>query len=194
MPEPTPTPSLAGATARELAILWACSERQVIELARDGIAVRLGRGRYDGPVSTTNYIRHLRGQAAGHVGKDSRFDAVKASVLQKQANTRLLEIKMRRIAGRLIEADVAKQTWVQIIRGIRQAVLALPNKIAFAVPTLTHADRDIIEQIVRDDLQDLAMERGFDFTRRDSEDVLSDQEDENGGPEPPSPTAETQAL
>jgi phage terminase Nu1 subunit (DNA packaging protein) len=188
----TESAELTGVTARELAILWACSERQVIELARDGIAVRLGRGRYDGPVSTTNYIRHLRGQAAGHVGKDPRFDAVKASVLQKQANTRLLEIKMRRVAGRLIEADVAKQTWMQIIRGIRQMVLALPNKIAFAIPTLTRADRDIIEQIVRDDLEDAAMERGFDFTSTDS--ILSDREDASGSARPSSPAGEAEAL
>ena len=52
-------------TPGQLAALWRCDVRQVDQLARRGIAVRIARGLYDAPTSTGNYIDHLRQQAAG---------------------------------------------------------------------------------------------------------------------------------
>jgi hypothetical protein len=68
-------------------------------LAQRGIAVRLGRGRYDAARSTTNYIRHLREQAARQVGTDPAVDGVAANVEWKQASTALLKARYERGGG-----------------------------------------------------------------------------------------------
>jgi hypothetical protein len=40
-------------------------------------------------------------------------------------------------------------------------MLAWPNKAAFSIPTLSAADRQLLEQLVRDDLSDASLGRGF---------------------------------
>jgi DeoR/GlpR family transcriptional regulator of sugar metabolism len=47
-------------SAEELAELFGVTDRTIRQLAEDGIALRIGHGRYDAEASTTNYIRHLQ--------------------------------------------------------------------------------------------------------------------------------------
>jgi phage terminase Nu1 subunit (DNA packaging protein) len=51
---------LGSVSGEELAEIFGCSDRLVRQLTEDGIAVRVGHGRYDADASTTNYINHLR--------------------------------------------------------------------------------------------------------------------------------------
>jgi len=47
-------------SAEELAELWGVTDRTVRQLAEEGVAVRVGHGKYDRNASTTRYINHLR--------------------------------------------------------------------------------------------------------------------------------------
>jgi phage terminase Nu1 subunit (DNA packaging protein) len=145
-----------------LAWLYDCSVRQIEILATKGIAVRVGRGRFNVTLTTRNYVRHLREQAAGRVGQDPTQDGVAASIELKQANAQLIQLRLRRESGDLVAADQVRDAWGRVMRGIRQFVLALPGKIVAVVPTLSLHDRNVIEQICRDGLEDASMERGFD--------------------------------
>jgi phage terminase Nu1 subunit (DNA packaging protein) len=52
--------NVTSVSAEELADLFGVTDRTVRQLAEDGIAVRVGHGRYDAEASTTNYIHHLQ--------------------------------------------------------------------------------------------------------------------------------------
>jgi terminase small subunit / prophage DNA-packing protein len=155
-----------GATVEQLCQLWGCDRRQVARLAERGIAMRIGRGRFDAPVSTKKYIAHLREQAAGRVGVTGK-DAVAANVAFKESQTRLNDQRFKKEAGELIPVEEVRTTWAAIMRTVRQFVLTLPNQIAFEVPTLTVHDRKAIDRLVREGLSDAAMARGFTITPAD---------------------------
>ena len=156
-----------GASSAELAQLFDCSARQVENLARDGIAVRLGRGRYNAALSTRNYVRHLRDQAGGRLGFNAKVDPVVANVRLRTAQAELTELKIKQEQGELIPVEEVRTTWAAIMRTVRQFVMALPNQIAFEVPTLTVHDRKAIDRLCREGLEDCAMARGFEITPAD---------------------------
>jgi hypothetical protein len=54
------SPILGHMSGAELAELWGVTDRTVRQLAEEGIAVRLGHGKYDADASTTRYINHLK--------------------------------------------------------------------------------------------------------------------------------------
>jgi phage terminase Nu1 subunit (DNA packaging protein) len=144
------------ATAAELALLWACSDRMVRQLAERGIAVKCGRGQYDLEQSSRNYVESLRAAAAGRAS-----EAMTPQQRLKTAQAELAEIELAKQRKQWLPVADATEVWRSIIHGVRQRVLALPGKIAFEVPTLSRHDQGVIERIVRDDLDDAAMARGF---------------------------------
>lgn len=166
----------AGVTSANLARLFDCTSRQVELLAKRGIAVRLGHGRYDAAISTRNYIRHLREQAAARVGHDPAKDGVAANVKYKDASTRFVEMRTQRLMGELVPRQQVRETWCAITRKIRQFVLGLPTEIAFQVPTLTLFDRQAIDKICRDGLEDASLSDGLSFS---TSDLDHDDEPEN---------------
>jgi hypothetical protein len=94
----------------------------------------------------------------------------------KQTNTRLLQLKLDKEGGLLIEVQLVRQLWGQIIRGLRQFVLGLPGAIAFEIPVLTATDRSIMDRVCRDGLHDASLERGFDFDTEVPGEDVSDPE------------------
>jgi phage terminase Nu1 subunit (DNA packaging protein) len=154
-------PARNTASSEQLAKLFSCTTRQIELLAKKGIAVRVGHGRYDPVASTTNYIVHLREQAAARVGQDPNADAVAASAEFRTEQREYIRTRRLKLQGDLIEVAKVRDAWAQIIRLVRQSWLALPGKIAFEVPSLTLHDKQIIERIVKDDLEDAALARGY---------------------------------
>jgi phage terminase Nu1 subunit (DNA packaging protein) len=149
------------ATVKELARWLDCSTTRVRKLAAEGTVVKLGVDRYDRNASVTAMIKRLRDRVERQGAVDPAN--LQASARLRMAKTALLEEKLKREAGRLVDADEARATWREIARGTAAMVLGLGPKIAAALPALTAADRALIAQILADDLQDAALERGFDF-------------------------------
>jgi phage terminase Nu1 subunit (DNA packaging protein) len=143
-------------TAAELAWRYDCTTRQVGALAQAGIVVRIGRGRYDERASTRNYIAHLRKQAAGRVGPGAD-----ANAQYKAVRTRLLELRLKRESGELLDREDVCQNWAQIVLGIRAHVLGIPNAFHFEEPSLTTHAKGTLDRLCRDRLEDMAMQRGF---------------------------------
>jgi phage terminase Nu1 subunit (DNA packaging protein) len=149
--------------AAELAFRFDCSPRMIRKLAEKGIVTRLGRGRYNADASTTRYIRQLRQMAEQRVGRDPAVDGVAANVALKEAQTKLLETRLKKEASQLVDAAEAREAWGRIERGLRAFVMGLPGNFAAAVP-LTEHDRARVEKLVADGLEDCALERGYDLT------------------------------
>jgi len=145
-------------TSQVLADWCGISVRRVRELSSAGVMVKAGPGKFDLKKSITKYMGHLREQAAG------RSEIAAAAIELKQANAQLARLKFRKAEGTVIEAEIAFQIWSRIMIGDRNRYLALPGKIFFEVPYITPHDRRRIEQIVRDDLEDAALQHGYDFS------------------------------
>ena len=154
--EPDKPGAPQGVTSSQLAALFDCTPRQVELYAKDGIVVRVGRGRYDAGTSTRNLIKHLRKQASLGGGSDPNADVVKANKERSEEQAALTRTKRMQLEGTLVAADTVKEMWSRMFRGIRQAVLGLPGAIAYEVPTLTPHDLATIKRIVADTLNDAA--------------------------------------
>lgn len=172
------------ATPDQMAALFGCTTRQIELLAKEGIVVRIGRGQYDFAKSTTNYVAHLRKQAAGRAGVDPDSDTASANRERAIEQTLLARTKRLALEGQLIDIGKARDVLDRIVRGVRQFVLGLPNSIAHEVPTLTPHDIVAIKRICTDGLQDAATGNGFDLTNLEggeaSDDVSGDRAGEAG--------------
>jgi phage terminase Nu1 subunit (DNA packaging protein) len=164
-----------GVNSAVLAALFDCDVRQIELLAKKGIVVRVSRGRYNAGTSTKNYIRHLREQAAGRVGKEDGVDGVAANVGYKQASTELLRLRIQREGGELVHVQDVRQGWERIVRAVRSFVLSIPGAVAFEVPTLSDHDKKAVERICRQGLEDVSLERGYSVNSG-SEDDVSDRQ------------------
>lgn len=140
-----------------LAQLFDCDERTIRNLAKRGVIVKAARGQYVLAASIRNYVRHLRDQASGRQGRDELIDAVTENALLRRSQREGQELKNAMLAGQVIRKDDLFPAWARVVRAVRANVLALPNKIAFAMPHLTPHDREMIDQLTRDALYDAAM-------------------------------------
>jgi phage terminase Nu1 subunit (DNA packaging protein) len=132
------------------------SVRRARELSAAGIIVKAGRG-YDLKSTIARYVAHLREEAAGRSG------VAAAAVALKTANAKLAELRLQKEAGKVLDYEVAKQVISRFIIGLRNRFLQLPGKIAFEVPTLTATDKDRIDQLCRDEMDDASLGHGHGF-------------------------------
>jgi phage terminase Nu1 subunit (DNA packaging protein) len=150
------------------------SVRRVRELAAAGVVAKAGRNKFDLKAAVRSYAEHMREQAAGRAGIDVATDIASANVRLKEANIRLANLRFKKESGTLVEKDLVLQTWCPIMRGVVQRSLAYPAKFMFEIPTITVTDRSRMEQIIRDDLEDMRLGHGFDFGSAASATELAD--------------------
>ena len=162
------------ATPDQMAALFGCTTRQIELLAKEGIVVRIGRGQYDFAKSTTNYIAHLRKQAAGRAGVDPDSDTASANRERAIEQTALARTKRLALEGQLVNIDRVRDMGARIMRGVRQFVLGLPNSIAHEVPTLSAREVAAIKRLCADGLADAAAGNGFEFVGLITEEIDDD--------------------
>lgn len=140
-----------------LAQLFDCDQRTIRNLAKRGVIVKAARGQYVLAASIRNYVRHLRDQASGRQGRDELIDAVTENALLRRSQREGQDLRNAILAGQFIRREDIFPAWARVIRAVRANILALPNKIAFAIPHLTSHERETIDQLTRDALHDAAM-------------------------------------
>jgi phage terminase Nu1 subunit (DNA packaging protein) len=146
--------------ATALAQLFDCTPRHIQLLAERGIAIRTSRGRYNAPRSAQNYIVHLREMA-----ERSPETVLAANAKWKEAQTQLLQERIRREAEEYISTAQAREVWDGIVRGVPVFVMALADEIVTELQ-LTEHDRERVQNLVRDGLEDCALERGYNILGR----------------------------
>ncbi|WP_262027591.1 hypothetical protein [Microvirga sp. Mcv34] len=117
-----------------------------------GIAIRIGRGRFDFRQTIRNVSRHLREQAAGRQGGNG-IDAVTEKALLTRSQRELADLKRRQLEGTLIPVENLRRAWGRIVRGVKQNVLAIPGQARFELPHLTPFDAEVLERLCRDALE-----------------------------------------
>lgn len=121
-----------------------------------GIAIRIGRGRFDFRQTIRNVARHLREQAAGRQGGNG-IDAVTEKALLTRSQRELADLKRRQLEGGLIPVENLRRAWGRIVRGVKQNVLAIPGQARFELPHLTPFDAEVIERLCREALENARM-------------------------------------
>lgn len=155
--KPEVSESSGGASRLQLAQIMSCTTREIHYLAEEGIVVKIGRGRYNFVQSIRNYIVHLRERAAGRESKDGKVDVVTANAAFKHASTRLVELRIAEREGRMISIPEVESVWSSLVIDARGLVASIPNRIRSSLPALTPADHGVIERIVKDVLEDMAL-------------------------------------
>lgn len=151
---PKPTPGVDELT---LAKLLDCSDRNVRDLAKRGLVVKIAPGRYDLGRSVQTYVKHLRAHAAGHRSGEDDLVAERARLTRAQAEKVERDNAIAR--GEAIEVDAIAPALERIVRSVQLSLLAAPAKAASRLPHLTRADIGVIDGIVREALEDAATEK-----------------------------------
>ena len=139
----------------ELAAFLGLATASVRDLARNGTAIKTGRGRYDVRQSTGRYIARLRDHAS-KTGRPVNSDlaAEKLRLAKEQADK--LELGNQAARRELLPASEVEREWSEILRHLRAAILALPSRIGQRVPALTQTDLAAIDGEIRDLLGELS--------------------------------------
>lgn len=135
--------------------IFNCSTKTIENLAEKNIVVRSERGLYDLEPSVTNYINHLREQAAGRLGDpDADLDPVFEKAALNRAQRFLSETKLDILKRTLIPFDELLPAWITIAKGVQMSVLSVPYKAMADIPHLTKADSEVITALLHEALQD----------------------------------------
>jgi hypothetical protein len=79
----------------------------------------------------------------------------------KAAQAELLELKLQRERGEVLDREDVRRVWASIIVANRAMVLGIPYVFHFEEPSLTTHAKGTVDRICRDRLEDMAMQRGF---------------------------------
>ncbi len=70
---------------------------------------------------------------------------------------RTAKLEYEKAAGKLVDADAVKSTWVKIVTDAKTKIMALPSKAKSNIPHLTTADVATLERLVREALEDISV-------------------------------------
>jgi terminase small subunit / prophage DNA-packing protein len=145
-------------SAPTLAHLLGVSEREVRNLAKAGIAVRAGRGRYRLQESVRHAFEHIR-RTASQRGGEASLEAMRAErirIAKEQADA--LGLKNAAARGEMRDANDVRREWSDILRAVRAGMLAVPSRAGARLPHLTPHDIAEIDAEVRAVLTEIGKE------------------------------------
>ncbi len=147
VPLPDPLPDeVSGPT---LAHLLGVSEREVRNLAKARIAVRVGRGRYRLADSLRGVFDHLRRTASQRGGEASLATLRDERIRIAREQATALERKNAEARGELRDAEDVRREWSDVLRTVRAGMLAVPSRAGARLPHLTAHDIAEIDAEVR---------------------------------------------
>jgi hypothetical protein len=144
-PNKTETPSTAD--VHTLAGIFGLTPRSIQNLEKQGIAVRVGHGRYDLHLSVKRYIAHLEAEVASG---NAEFEVQRTRVYKARAD--ILEAQSEALRGELHDGACIAEVMGEGLANLRAKLLAIPttaaprvadetdpNKCAAIIETLLHA-------------------------------------------------------
>ena len=136
-------------TADVLSRWLGVSETIIRELARKGIVVRAGRGKYDLERSVCNVVSDMR-RTISHKGDGESLESVRAEKIRlTRAQAQAQEIKNRALSGELVESAAVEREWSDILRGVRAEMLAVASACGQRLPHLSPHDVATIDEEIR---------------------------------------------
>ena len=131
-----------------IAKLLNLTERRVQQLAKEGIVVRDGKGKYDLVGSVRGYIKYLQDRSLGKdlAPIDSHIE--KARLLRAQADKTEMEVKA--LQKSLLPVTQIKMSWMMMLSSFRTRMLSIPAKTAHLLAPID--DNAEIERILREQI------------------------------------------
>lgn len=123
---------------------------------KDGHIPNAERGGFSLDECREAYIRHLREQAAGRLGKDATLSLTDERAGLAKAQREAQELKNAVTRGEYVSAADVTHRWADILRAVRSGILAVTSRIRHRLPHLTVDDAEVIEQEIRDALTALS--------------------------------------
>lgn len=152
-----PPPLPAEMTEAEIGALLGLATSQVRTKTRDGILIKSGRAGWDVRASVTGYLGQLQRHASNAGRPTEGGDDLKAEKLRlTRAQADKEETRVRREQGELVEAAAVTREWSNLLRDLRNALLAVPSRCGATLPHLTATDVATIEREIRKALEGLA--------------------------------------
>jgi phage terminase Nu1 subunit (DNA packaging protein) len=128
-------------------VLDGLTERRVQQLVKEGVVIKLARGRYDLLKSVRGYIRYLNSLRRGAPDEIKGID--EAKLRKTAAEAEMAELDLARQRGLLVDAASVQKAWGSILAEARKNLLSVPAKVA---PLLPGLDAVECEQIIRDQI------------------------------------------
>ncbi|MBN9459045.1 MAG: hypothetical protein J0I54_20625 [Bosea sp.] len=153
----TPPKAAPGVSEEQLAKLLGCSDRNIRDLAKRQLVVKVAPGRYDLGRSVQTYVKHLRDQAAGHRSGEDDLVVERARLTRLQAEEIEVRLAVRR--GELIAIDEVSPALERIVRAVQLSLLAVATKAAGRLPHLSRHDVGVVDALIRESLADAAVEK-----------------------------------
>ena len=156
-----------------IAKLLNITERRVQQLAKEGIVVRDGKGKYDLVGSVRGYIKYLQDRSLGKECAPIDSHIEKARLLRAQADKTELEVKA--LQKTLVPVAQLKMSWMMMLSAFRSRMLSIPAKSAHLLAPID--DNAEIERILRE----LIYEGLTELSEYDPEKFISIDQGMSGG-------------
>jgi len=145
--------------AETLASFFKISTRKIRGLAQSGVIPKADKNQYLLKESINGYTEHLRHVAARWTA--SPDEAAPGSVESERARlTRAKadeqERKNQVACGQLVKSISVENEWSGILRGVRDAILAVPERIRSRHTELSNPQIETIDLEIRQALEDIA--------------------------------------
>lgn len=145
-------------TAPELAAWLDVTPKTVRALAVAGIVKRAERGQYRLRESVTGYCAHVR-ETASQRGGAASLEAMRVQRIRiARAQADAFEARNWSLAGDTYSGEVVAQTWADLVRRSRAAILAVPARCQQRLPHLTAHDVSELDHELRAALTELGNE------------------------------------
>jgi len=136
--------------------LFQVSPQRIYQLVNRGVIPRPVNRRYSLEESVASYVKHLRMLATGRRLSDVDDTGSRERLLKAKAD--LLETKVKRLRGELVDAEEVEQALGATFTTVRSRLLAMPHRAAPRVVGETDINviRRALEDLVHDTLSELS--------------------------------------
>lgn len=138
----------------EIATFFGLVTSRVRTLARDGVMVKNGRGRFEVRKSLSNYLARLRDGAVKAGPQTDELKVEKLRLAKQQADK--IELHNAASRGELVSSIDVEREWANVLRDIRSTLLAVPSRVGSKLAHLSAHDVSEIESEIKAALEGLA--------------------------------------
>ena len=149
------------ATQKELAEHLGMTPQSLGELIKkDIITIKKGRSPIDIDFSRIEYINYLRKNANHYKKAGTGGDIVEESTRLKKFQADKAELEVNQLEGKLIPAELVKDTWSDFVGNAKAKLLNIPNNLAhqiLAAEDFNQAE-DLIKKSIYEALEELSQD------------------------------------
>ena len=157
-------------TEHELSEYLNVSDRRIRQLAKDGIAIKVKKGRYDLKQSISNYINFIK---SNNKNNNETLEKLKISkqaeeLMHEKLKKRKTELLVLQMEKKLHSAEDVESIWNTMIFAAKSKITSIPTKVAPVLVGIEDAKeiQSILRREINDVLNDIA---NYDVSKFDKD-------------------------